>query len=199
MAEQTGRQAILDAAIHFFTSKGFSSTTVRQVCQAAGVTPPVLYYHFGSKDGLFEAVVKETLVLDDFCALLREQVSACSDPWDQLRTYVDVYMSDFPVPLLNPGLHLEDSTEVNEISLGRLEAGIQAIHQLAVEILVEGIGTKAFREVDVATMAACLVGTIDSFVRVRAYLDVEYDHRQVVDCIVDLFTHGLIARPADAA
>jgi len=36
----------------FFTIKGFASTTVREVCQAAGVTAPALYYYFGSKEGL---------------------------------------------------------------------------------------------------------------------------------------------------
>lgn len=193
MSELTGRDAILDAAKSLFTSKGFSSTSVREVCQAAGVTAPVLYYHFGNKGGLFEAVVKETLILDEFCMLLRAQVSACSDPWDKLRTYVRVYLTQFPVPLLNPGLHLEDSTELNEISLHQLEAGIQSIHQLAVDILSHGIQADAFREVDVETMAACLLGTIDSFVRAQVYLEVAYDRDQVIECIVDLFTHGLSA------
>jgi AcrR family transcriptional regulator len=199
MSKQTGREAILDAARYFFTSKGFSGTSVREVCQAAGVTAPVLYYHFDSKEGLFEAVVKETLILDDFCALLRNRVAACSDPWDKLRTYVDVYMTYFPVPLLNPGLHLEDSTELNEVSLDRLEEGIEALHRIAAEVLVAGIGTGVFREVDVEVMAACLLGTIDSFVRAGVYLGTRYDHEHVVACIVDLYTRGLIAPPAGDA
>jgi AcrR family transcriptional regulator len=198
MSDQTTRQAILDAAKQLFTSKGFSSTTVREICQAADVTAPVVYYHFGNKEGLFEAVVKETLVLDDFCALLRERVSACPDPWNKLRTYVDVYMAQFPIPLLNPGLHLEGSTEVNALSLAQLEGGIAAILQLAAEVLAEGIRTKAFREVDIQVTAACLLGTIDSFVRARVYLGTDYDHDQVVACIVDLYTRGLTAQTAGA-
>jgi AcrR family transcriptional regulator len=198
MSKQTGREAILDAAKHFFTSKGFSGTSVREVCEAAGVTAPVLYYHFGSKEGLFEAVVKETLILDDFCALLHERVSARSDPWDKLRTYIDVYMARFPLPLLNPGLHLEGSTQVNEISLVRLEEGITTLHHIAAEILAEGIQAKAFREVDVEVVAACLLGTIDSFVRAQVYLGTAYDREQVVECVVDLYTRGLMAQSASS-
>jgi len=56
MEERTARDAILRAARNLFTTKGFASTTVREICQEAGVTAPVLYYHFGNKEGLFDAV-----------------------------------------------------------------------------------------------------------------------------------------------
>lgn len=53
------RQRLLDAAIELFTTKGYASTTVREIVTAAGVTPPVLYYYFGSKEGLFLCLMKE--------------------------------------------------------------------------------------------------------------------------------------------
>lgn len=31
----------------------------REVCEAAGVTPPTLYHHFGDKDGLVQAVISD--------------------------------------------------------------------------------------------------------------------------------------------
>jgi AcrR family transcriptional regulator len=43
---------ILDAAEELFGTKGFASTSVREIVCAAGVKAPALYYHFGSKDGL---------------------------------------------------------------------------------------------------------------------------------------------------
>jgi len=61
MPKQTNRDAIFQAARNLFTSKGFASTTVREICREAGTTGPVLYYHFGSKEGLFEAVVEATV------------------------------------------------------------------------------------------------------------------------------------------
>ena len=198
MPKQTGHDAILQAARDLFTSKGFASTTVREVCQAASVTAPALYYHFGSKEGLFEAVVEDTLTLDDFYALLRETVAGCSDPWAKLRAYVGTYLAHFPIHLLNPGLHLNNSTQLSEVSLRQLGSGLAAIYQLAREILQAGIAASKFREVDVDTMASCLMGTVDSFVRARAYLGVEYDLEQVTECIVDLFTRGLIAGPKEA-
>jgi len=196
MDERTARDAISRAARNLFTTKGFASTSVREICREAGVTAPVLYYHFGSKEGLFEAVVKATLTLDGFHALLREDVAACSDPWAKLRAYVGTYLTHYPTDLLNPGLHLDKSTQLHGASLRQLSSGIEAIFQLAREILQAGIAAGEFREVDVDTMAACLMGTIDSFVRAQVYLGVEYDLEEVAECIVDLFKRGLVAANA---
>lgn len=55
----TGRERLLAAAVPLFAAKGYAATSVRDVLRAAGVTAPVLYYHFGSKEGLFLALAHE--------------------------------------------------------------------------------------------------------------------------------------------
>lgn len=52
-----GRQLLLDAAVRIFAAKGYAATTVRDILRSAGVTAPVLYYHFGNKEGLFLALL----------------------------------------------------------------------------------------------------------------------------------------------
>src|SRR5262245_1216387 len=52
------REAILDAALPVFATKGFAGTTTRDLAKAAGVTEPVLYRHFPSKADLFLAVLR---------------------------------------------------------------------------------------------------------------------------------------------
>jgi len=46
------------AAITLFNRKGYAATSVREIVEAAGLTKPALYYHFGSKEGVFEAVLR---------------------------------------------------------------------------------------------------------------------------------------------
>jgi len=191
MSNETTRDVLLRKARKLFTTKGFANTSVREICQEAGVTAPVIYHHFGSKEKLFEAVVEETLSLDSFCAVLRDEVAACADPWAKLEAYVRAYLTHYPTDLLNPGLHLNNSTQLHGASLRLLSSGIEDIYQLAKEVLQAGIATGEFREVNVDTVAACLMGTIDSFVRARVYLGVEYDLEEVTECIMDLFTRGL--------
>ncbi|MFI5909712.1 TetR/AcrR family transcriptional regulator [Dactylosporangium sp. NPDC051541] len=50
----TARARIRDAAIKLFAEKGADATTVRDIAQAAGVSPGLLRHHFGSKEGLRE-------------------------------------------------------------------------------------------------------------------------------------------------
>lgn len=52
------RQSILDAAGTVFAEKGFSGANVNEIVASAGTTKPMLYYHFGSKEGLFAAVLE---------------------------------------------------------------------------------------------------------------------------------------------
>jgi TetR/AcrR family transcriptional regulator len=193
MDSTTTRGRILQAAHELFTHKGFANTSVREICEDAKVTAPAIYYHFGSKDGVFQAVVEDALNLDDFCDHLQEAVAACPDPWDQLSAFVQTYLTAFPLLTLNPGLHLGNSAQLNDASLQRFGLGLEAAYGLARKVLEAGIAAGAFREVQVDTAAACLLGTVDSFVRSRAYLGIDYDLEVTARCLVDLFADGLRA------
>ncbi len=54
------QQAIIDAALLEFSSKGYDGGRVDEIALKAGINKNVLYHHFGSKDGLFVAVLKHT-------------------------------------------------------------------------------------------------------------------------------------------
>lgn len=49
---------LLAAAVELFAARGYAATTVREIVDAAGVTKPVLYYHFGSKEGIYIALME---------------------------------------------------------------------------------------------------------------------------------------------
>lgn len=53
----TTEEKILNAAADLMEREGVEGMTTRAVCQAAGVTAPTLYHHFGDKDGMLRAVV----------------------------------------------------------------------------------------------------------------------------------------------
>jgi AcrR family transcriptional regulator len=135
--------------------------------------------------------VEAALSLDEFHDLLREAVGAPGDVWGKLRAYVRTYLTRFPTRLLNPGLHLQHSTQLNGTSLRRLQAGLSDIYQLTQGLLREGIAAGEFRAVDVDMVASCLMGMVDSFVRARVYLGIDCDMEHVEGCVVDLLLYGL--------
>ena len=47
------RQQLLDVALQVFATRGFHPTSMNDLAEAAGVTKPVLYQHFGSKRELY--------------------------------------------------------------------------------------------------------------------------------------------------
>ena len=56
---QARREQILDVAVEVFARNGFHGTSMNDVAEAAGVTKPVLYQHFDSKQALYLALIGE--------------------------------------------------------------------------------------------------------------------------------------------
>jgi AcrR family transcriptional regulator len=52
---------IARTAARLFAKHGYDATSVREIVEAAGVTKPTLYYHFGSKEGLAQALLNRPL------------------------------------------------------------------------------------------------------------------------------------------
>jgi AcrR family transcriptional regulator len=63
----SAKEAIRTAAAELFAERGYTATSTREICQRAGITKPVLYYHFGNKAQLYEE-----LVLDAYREYQRE-------------------------------------------------------------------------------------------------------------------------------
>jgi AcrR family transcriptional regulator len=58
LLEPGTRERLLETASHLFAEKGYASTSVREIVARAGVSKPVLYYYFQSKEGLYYAILK---------------------------------------------------------------------------------------------------------------------------------------------
>jgi AcrR family transcriptional regulator len=55
--QATSAERILATSLDLFATKGYDATSVREICEAAGITKPTLYHFFGSKDGVLQALV----------------------------------------------------------------------------------------------------------------------------------------------
>jgi AcrR family transcriptional regulator len=56
--QASSAERILRTALDLFAVKGYDATAVREICEAAGITKPTLYHFYGSKDGVFQALVR---------------------------------------------------------------------------------------------------------------------------------------------
>jgi TetR/AcrR family transcriptional regulator len=67
------RERIIAAAVDLFSERSFEGATTREIAARAGVTQPLLHYHFNSKDELWRAAI------DDLFGSLRDALAARQD------------------------------------------------------------------------------------------------------------------------
>jgi AcrR family transcriptional regulator len=88
--EERARQ-LVEVADVVFAEHGVASTSMEEIAERAGVTKPVLYDHFGSKDGLLAAVVLRAG--EELAAVTLEAVDAATGPQDALASGLRAYFS----------------------------------------------------------------------------------------------------------
>ena len=63
LSEQTPknetRERLIAIALDRFSRQGYEAAGIQEIVDSAGITKPSLYYYFGSKQGLLEAIVAE--------------------------------------------------------------------------------------------------------------------------------------------
>ncbi|MHB2023505.1 MAG: TetR family transcriptional regulator [Mycobacteriales bacterium] len=56
------REQLMDVGRAVFAERGFEAASVEEIAARASVSKPVLYAHFGGKDGLYEQVVEREMI-----------------------------------------------------------------------------------------------------------------------------------------
>ncbi len=72
MKKNTTEQRLLDATLKLISEKGYLGSTTREIAQEAGVTELTLFRHFGTKEKLFEALLRNHTFLPRLKELLPE-------------------------------------------------------------------------------------------------------------------------------
>ncbi len=74
---QTTRRKLFEAAVTLIAEQGFSSTTVDEIAERAGVAKGTVYYNFASKNELFEELLRHGIEL--LATSLQEAADGAAD------------------------------------------------------------------------------------------------------------------------
>ena len=79
---------LLDAALHVFRARGYTATTVDDVCRAAGVTKGSFFHHFKGKE---ELAIAATMHWNEVTGSLFAQApyQQIADPRERVLAYID--------------------------------------------------------------------------------------------------------------
>jgi AcrR family transcriptional regulator len=67
MSGRERRQQLVEIGRRLFAERGYEATSVEEIAERASVSKPVVYEHFGGKEGLY-AVIVEGLLAKEFKA-----------------------------------------------------------------------------------------------------------------------------------
>jgi TetR/AcrR family transcriptional regulator len=195
------KQKILLAARNEFSRKGFDGARVDAIARAAGINKAMIYYHFTSKERLYQAVLAELFEkVSSFVArLLGEDLPAEKRFEELARFYVDVFENapEFP-PLILREMASGGERIREMFSQALLEAEVP---RKVRALLDEGVRRGTFRPVDPVHAVTSFIGMnlfyllfqplIHSVWEIR---DEEAFRRSRPKEVADIFLRGLEAR-----
>lgn len=181
------RARILREATRLFADRGYGTTTVREVVEAAGVTKPTLYYYFRSKEALFLEVVHTHL--EGMTALVEEAVAGPGTVRARLERFVERYVAG--------ALENEDAVRLlatvqHPAEDGRPQVDVMTIHLRKVELMTRlvslGIERGELRaNLDPRAAVLALIGMVNLYLLARLHgVSCAPDHRaQLLDIFFD--------------
>ncbi len=155
---QITKARLLSVAIQVFADKGFSGATVDEIVAAAGINKRMVYHYFGSKEKLYQAVLKE--VYERLANIELKTFSHPDDPEKVIEQVIQIYFAflqdnpEFVNLLLWENLNRGHGIERADFELTK----DPALHHLD-ETLQKGIAIGRFRsDVDVRHFLISLIG-----------------------------------------
>jgi TetR/AcrR family transcriptional repressor of nem operon len=128
-AQHESKAKLLDAALLVIRAKGYSATTVDDVCRTAGLTKGSFFHHFASKEDLALAAARHFSSMADGL-FASAPYRALPDPVDRLLGYVDfrkrILVGELPEFTCLLGTMVQETYDTHPSIRAACDAGISA-------------------------------------------------------------------------
>ncbi|TPG35816.1 TetR/AcrR family transcriptional regulator [Mycobacterium hodleri] len=193
-ARMTGterRQQLVEIAKSLFAERGYDATSVEEIAQRANVSKPVVYEHFGGKEGLYAVVVDR-----EMSALLDGITSSLTNNRSRVRvervalallTYVEERTDGFRILIRDSPASIASGTYSSLLN--------DAVSQVA-SILAGDFSRRGLDPQLAPLYAQALVGSVS--MTAQWWLDTREPKKEVVAAhLVNLMWNGLTHLEAD--
>lgn len=154
------RERLLSGATELFASKGYAATTVREIVERAGVTKPVLYYYFRSKEGIYLELMREPF--GRFDAAVGEAVRACAPARERLfrlcLAVYDIFRGNIDAARVMYSIYYGPPQGAPFIDF---DAYHRRFQEAVLRVLREGIRGGEFRRVDPDDAMWAVIGALN--------------------------------------
>lgn len=190
------RQQILEAAQDVFAAKNFQGTTIKDIAQAAGISPGLIYWYFKDKTDLFTSLLSERI--SSGLAEVADRADADVPPECFLHNFARFYIGMYERP---QNLALFKMVVANTISLPA------AVRRLRSQLITGVLGTirsyldqqvalGRLRAGDTEMMARTFLGSLMAYLVLRYIFEDEQAQAlppdRLVDGVIDVVLHGIL-------
>ncbi|MBA3649637.1 MAG: TetR/AcrR family transcriptional regulator [Chitinophagales bacterium] len=155
------REQLLTAAEELFGEKGFEGTSTRMLAQKAHMNVAMVSYYFGSKEKMFEELVRRKT--EKTGIVIDRAEEEMKNPVEKMEVIIDVFVENIMTyrrfhRIMWRELTLDQRPELNE-KIGEL---LFQNKRKIYKIIEQGIKSGYFRKVDIDLSITSIFGTINS-------------------------------------
>jgi len=162
------RERIFQSALRHFSEKGYAATSLREIAEDARTTKPMIYYYFGSKEGLYGSIVRE--ILEEMEVAIRRGLSLDAPPSEQVMRFCEQYLDHFLAHEEIIALVLREVFGLGGVPMAELSRTLaERVRRPLDEILARGIELGAFPQDDVAVLATAITGILNMFILAHVF------------------------------
>lgn len=195
MDDNNCRANLIAAAIPLFAAKGFNGVSVRELATASGANLSMISYYFGSKEGLYAAVLTEQFAI---LGKIGEIEQMKIDTLQKFEVYVRATVSRYRK---NPYLlrfYTSELTNPTPCFETIVKPAIKGVVQILLDTFSEGLSHEDFREgLDPTDTVLALAGMINFYFLLEPATAELVDHaperdEKLIRHIMDIFTRGIL-------
>jgi len=185
------RERLLSGATALFASKGYAATTVREIVERAGVTKPVLYYYFRSKEGIYLDLMREPF--GKFAALVADAVLEAGSAKDRLfrlclQAY-DIFVENIDAARVMYSIYYGPPQGAPFVDF---DAYHHRFQEAVLQVLREGIRNGEFRRVNPADAMWAVIGALNVAMEVELCHPQQSLGRDGVRRVLELVLEGIV-------
>lgn len=194
------RERLLEAGKILFSIHGFENTSTAAIARQAGTSESQLIKHFGSKEGLLEAIFDQGWQNLDF---ISQAVKVLTSPADKLRMIFELVLQALESDQALKELMLFEGRRIRKVGSGSdilITSGYlrfsAAVEQVLTDLIVN---TPLSEKVSPAAMTSALIGMFESMLRDQVLARRANFHfsstNEEIRSVFDLFVSRLLSPP----
>jgi len=161
--KQTRAEQLVTQAIELFSKGGYRETSLQEIADQLGITRPLFYYYFESKEDLLWRIIGH--LGDDLLARARPIANTSDDPAETLRQLLEGHAET----ILNNAAAFKIYTAERHLVTGKrhrvMRQGEDAYLALITDVIVRGQEDGVFKKGDAHLLALLVTGMGNSMLR----------------------------------